>query len=87
MIGDTPADIAVARNAGMWTIAVAATGNEIGLSVQEFGTLTDDERNRRLVAARANLLAAGAHFVVDCVAQCEGTLDEIEHRLSHGSRP
>ena len=31
-IGDTPADIAERLNAGMWTIAITTTGNEVGLS-------------------------------------------------------
>ena len=30
-IGDTPSDIAEGLNAGMWTIGITATGNEIGL--------------------------------------------------------
>ena len=86
-IGDTPADVAEGRNAGMWTIAVAATGNEIGLSEQEFATLAEDERARRVANARAKLLAAGAHYVINSVAECEGTVDDIERRLGTGDRP
>ncbi len=86
-IGDTPADIAEGRNAGMWTVAVAATGNEIGLSEEQFADLTDAERNRRVAVARDNLLRAGAHYVADGVAQCEGILDEIERRLGNGDLP
>ncbi len=86
-IGDTPADIAEGRNAGMWTVAVAATGNEIGLSEADFAALPKNERSRRVAQARSNLQTAGAHFVVDSVAECEGTLDEIERRLSAGDRP
>ena len=69
-IGDTPPDIAEGRNAGMWTIAVAATGNEIGLSEEQFATLTGTERSRRLAAARDHLRQAGAHDVVDSVSHC-----------------
>lgn len=86
-IGDTPADIAEGRNAGMWTVAVAATGNEIGLSQEQFAALSDAERKSRVAAARHNLLQAGAHYVVDSVAHCEGILDEIERRLGNGDRP
>lgn len=86
-IGDTPVDIAEGRNAGMWTIGVSATGNEVGLSEEDLAALSDDDRARRLTHARANLLAAGAHYVVDGVAQCEGTLDEIERRLCSGDGP
>src|ERR1700726_2816372 len=86
-VGDTPADIAEGRNAGMWTIAVAATGNEIGLSVAEFAALSEMGRETRLAAARSNLLAAGAHYVIDSVADCEEILDEIERRIESGNGP
>ena len=86
-IGDTPADVAEGHNAGMWTIGVAATGNEIGLSEEQFNALSDAERNRRVGTARDNLLQAGAHYVVDGVAHCEGILDEIERRLGNGDLP
>jgi phosphonoacetaldehyde hydrolase len=85
-IGDTPADVAEGRNAGMWTVAVAATGNEIGLSESEFAALSEAERATRVAAARSNLLA-GAHYVVDSVADCEQILDEIERRMAHGHGP
>jgi len=86
-IGDTPADIAEGRNAGMWTVAVAATGNEIGLSEEQFAALTGVDRKHRLATARDTLLQAGAHFVVDSIVQCEGILDAIEHKLGNGERP
>ncbi len=38
-IGDTPSDIDEGRNAGMWTIGVAVTGNDVGLSEQEWSAL------------------------------------------------
>ena len=31
-VGDTPADMQEGVNAGMWTIGVTVSGNEIGLS-------------------------------------------------------
>jgi phosphonoacetaldehyde hydrolase len=86
-IGDTPADIAEGRNAGMWTVGVAATGNEIGLSEESFAALPKNEKSRLVARARENLLEAGAHFVVDSVATCGDTLNEIEWRLGRGDRP
>ena len=46
-IGDTPADIAEGLNAGMWTIALTATGNEIGLSRNDWEALPPEERATR----------------------------------------
>jgi phosphonoacetaldehyde hydrolase len=67
-IGDTPVDIEEGRNAGMWTIAVAKTGNMVGLTEAEWCALDAGERDTRLADARKSLLEAGADCVIDSVA-------------------
>lgn len=86
-IGDTPADIQEGLNAGAWSIGVAATGNMLGLSQKEFEALTAPGRETRLASARAELKKAGAHYVVDSVADADAVLDEIEGRLRSGETP
>ena len=86
-VGDTQPDIAEGLNAGMWTVAVAKTGNEIGLSEQEVRALPPDDLRERLDHARARLRDAGAHYVVDGVDHVPALLDEIEARLARGERP
>lgn len=86
-IGDTVADIEEGLNAGMWTIAVCATGNEMGLDEAELASLPEAERHERLVAIRARLLAAGAHYVADTVADAASLFQDIDSRLEQGERP
>ena len=86
-IGDTVSDVQEGLNAGMWTVAVAATGNEVGWTAREMNALDDTERRSRVAEARRRLAAAGAHYVVDSVAACEGVLDEIDSRLREGETP
>jgi phosphonoacetaldehyde hydrolase len=86
-IGDTIPDIQEGLNAGMWTIAVAATGNELGLSQAEAEALSAREREERLTRAYARLLDAGAHYVVDGIADAPPILERIEERLAQGERP
>ena len=86
-VGDTVPDIAEGLNAGMWTVAVAATGNEFGLSLAEAAALPAPELEARLEAARARLTAAGAHYVVEAISDVPAILDEIEARLVRGERP
>src|SRR6266705_4645586 len=81
-IGDTAADIQEGLNAGAWSIGVAATGNVMGLSQQEFGALGASEREERLVVARAELRRVGAHYVVDSLADVDAALDDIDTRLN-----
>lgn len=80
-IGDTPVDIQEALNAGAWSIGVAATGNMMGLSQKNFAELPKALRDTRLAAAREELKRAGAHYVVNSVAEVDSVLDEIDARL------
>ncbi|MEX2160127.1 MAG: phosphonoacetaldehyde hydrolase [Dehalococcoidia bacterium] len=86
-VGDTPPDIDEGRNAGMWTVAVAKTGNEMALTEQEVAALPAAELRERLDRAYARLRDAGAHYVVDGVADVPALLDEIEARLRRGEHP
>ncbi|HYO87049.1 MAG TPA: phosphonoacetaldehyde hydrolase [Candidatus Limnocylindrales bacterium] len=86
-IGDTEVDVAEGLNAGTWTVALAQTGNEIGLSEADLYALTAADREARLAAARAKLSAAGAHYVIDTLAGLLPVMDDIEARLTQGKRP
>jgi phosphonoacetaldehyde hydrolase len=86
-VGDTEADIAEGRNAGMWTIGVARTGNEVGLSQREWDALGEGARDGLLRVARDKLYAAGADYVIDSVAEVDDALDGIDERLGRGERP
>ncbi len=80
-VGDTPADIEEGLNAGAWAIGVAGTGNGIGATLKEFEALPQEERQSRLVQARKELEQAGAHYIVDTLADLESVLDDIDARL------
>jgi phosphonoacetaldehyde hydrolase len=86
-IGDTESDIAEGRNAGMWTIGVTTTGNEVGLSLNEWLALDIAQQQAARELAATKLLAAGAHYVIDAAADSLPVLDEIDVRLAHGERP
>lgn len=86
-VGDTLPDIAEGLNAGMWTIGLAKTGNELGLTEDEVAQLEPRELERRLAKARERMSAAGAHYVVDSIADVPAVLDEIDARSARGDRP
>ncbi|THD65951.1 phosphonoacetaldehyde hydrolase [Phenylobacterium sp.] len=73
-VDDAEAGIAEGRAAGCFTVGVAASGNSIGLSFEAYRALDAAERERRLDAARASLMAAGADAVIDTVADLPGVL-------------
>jgi phosphonoacetaldehyde hydrolase len=86
-VGDTEADVAEGLSAGVWSVGVARTGNLLGLSEAETAALPHAELERRLQAARAALTAAGAHAVIDTVAELPAVLAGITARLGRGERP
>lgn len=86
IVDDTIPGIEAGLNAGMWSIGVVKTGNEIGLSEAEVGALSPAEYESRMKRGRERLLQAGAHFVIDGVANLLPVIDEIEARLAAGER-
>jgi phosphonoacetaldehyde hydrolase len=84
-VGDTVSDIEEGRNAGMWTVGVARTGNMIGLTAGDFAVLPTAEQTARLDAACRALYQAGAHYVIGSVGDLD--LSPIESRLERGERP
>ena len=86
-VGDTLPDIDEGLNAGMWTIGLAKTGNEIGLNEQEIAELPGDELKVKLNRAYKRMYQTGAHYVVDAISDVPPLLDEINARLSRGERP
>jgi phosphonoacetaldehyde hydrolase len=66
------------RNAGLWTIGVAATGNETGLGPAEFAALAASERETLVERARVRLREAGAHVVIDDLTSITGALDTLD---------
>lgn len=67
-VGDTPADMAEGRNAGMVCIGLSECGNEVGLGRDDLEALPAGERAARVAAAELRLYDAGAHAVLRSVA-------------------
>lgn len=86
-IGDTLPDIWEGLNAGMWTIGLAMTGNELGLNEAEIKALDPAVRERKRVRAYERMAQAGAHYVVDAISDVPPLLDAINARLARGERP
>lgn len=86
-VDDTEVGVAEGLNAGCWSVGVALTGNVFGLDADETDALSDDELEARRAEAYGKLTRAGAHFVIDSVADLPDVLDEIEGAMARGERP
>jgi len=86
-IGDTISDIQEGRNAGMWTIGLTQSGNELGLPQDMVETLSPDDKDRRLAVIDARFREAGAHYVAEGIWECLELVDDISRRLEKGDHP
>lgn len=76
-VDDAEVGIAEGRGAGVWTIGIAASGNGVGLSREAFEALSAEEREERVRTARTALEKAGAHLVIDTVADLPAALEKL----------
>ncbi|MFW5637307.1 MAG: phosphonoacetaldehyde hydrolase, partial [Thermodesulfobacteriota bacterium] len=86
-IGDTLSDIEEGLNAGMWTVGLTQTGNELGLAEDAVHQLPPAELKTRLTEIEQRFRKAGAHYVVSGIWECPAVIDQINERLARGENP
>ena len=86
-VDDTIPGVEEGLNAGMWSVGLAVSGNEVGLSLAEWQALPADEQQARRERAYRRMLQSGAHYVVDTIADLVPCIEDIEARLRRGERP
>jgi phosphonoacetaldehyde hydrolase len=86
-IDDTIPGIEEGLNAGMWTIGLAVSGNEIGLPLKAVQAMDPVEREQKRQRAYTRMYQSGAHYVVDSIADIIPCLDDIDARMGRGERP
>lgn len=86
-VDDTVPGVEEGLNAGMWTIGLAVSGNEVGLSLKEWKRLSKAEKEEKRARAHRRMAQAGAHYTVDTIAEMMPCIDDIEARIRRGERP
>jgi len=76
-VDDAEVGIAEGVAAGAWTIGIAASGNGVGLSREALEALPDRERADLIAHARRALTDAGAHAVIDTIADLPLALSQL----------
>lgn len=86
-VDDTVPGVEEGLNAGMWTVGLAVSGNEVGLPLEQWKALPDSEKEAKRSRAYARMQQCGAHYVVDTIADLMPCIDDIQERIRHGETP
>ena len=86
-IGDTRVDIEEGLNARVWSVGVTSSSSEVGLTTEQFANLEAEARRRILDQATTRLRNAGAHEVIETIAEVPALVDRINQRIKRGERP
>ncbi len=86
-VDDTVPGVEEGLNAGMWTVGLAVSGNEVGLPLAQWQALPASEKETRRGRAYSRMRQCGAHYVVDTIADLMPCIDDIQDRIRRGETP
>jgi phosphonoacetaldehyde hydrolase len=79
-VGDTVPDIGEGLHAGAWSVGVTAASSAVGCTVEQLTALPEEQRRGLLRSARSSLLDAGAHAVIESLAELPALLTDLASR-------
>ncbi|MDN4017778.1 phosphonoacetaldehyde hydrolase [Zwartia panacis] len=77
-VDDTVPGLLEGYNSGCWTVGVIASGNEVGLTHEEWHSLNEDEKNLIRTQVSEKLSKGKPNFLIDTVADLPKILKEID---------
>lgn len=87
-VDDTTSGVGEALEAGCWGVGVSLYSNYMDInSLAEAKKMSKKEIDRRNALTKEILQKAGAHYVIDSIAQLPKVIDDINLRLARGERP
>ena len=87
-VDDTASGVGEAVNAGCWGIGVTRYSNYMDVDTPEDGKkLSEDEIKKRVAKTKDILEKAGAHYILESIADIEPVIEDINKRLARGERP
>lgn len=86
-VDDTVPGILEGRRAGMWTVALACSGNALGLTYEQYRAL--DPATLASERTRIHSLFEGSrpHYLIDTLSDLPEVITDINKRLANGEMP
>jgi len=87
-VDDTASGVGEAVNAGCWGVGVTRYSNYMDVDTPEDGKkLSEDEIKKRVAKTKDILEKAGAHYILESIADIEPVIEDINKRIARGERP
>lgn len=86
-VDDTAPGLLEGRRAGMWTVAVLGSSNNLGLSLEQWNALDKNQQNEACGRVQQLLEPSGAHFYIRTIADLPKVIEQISERLALGLSP
>ncbi|QUJ68887.1 phosphonoacetaldehyde hydrolase [Photobacterium sp. GJ3] len=86
-VDDSVPGIEEGHNAGMWTVALLLSGNEAGLTEQEFLNASESALDLARAKSKKAFERSHAHYQIDTIADLPAVIVDINRRLAAGERP
>ena len=86
-VDDTVPGVEEGLNAGMWTVGLAVSGNEVGLPLQAWQALPEGQKALKRSRAYGRMQQCGGHYVIDTIADLMPCIDDIQARIRRGETP
>ena len=81
-VGDTIADIKEGVNAKVWSVGLITGSNEMGLTREEYDSRPAAYWEPLKREVRGRMQEAGAHFVLDSIAELPACIEEINRIMN-----
>ncbi len=86
-IDDAAPGIDEGHNAGMWTVGLLLSGNEAGLTAEEFDNADEATLQKAREKAAEKLSKSNPHYLIDTIDDLPSVIADVEKRLAAGERP
>lgn len=79
-VGDTVTDIREGKNAGSYSVGVVIGSSELGLSIDEYESLSVEKREEKILETRERFLKAGADYVIDSLKELPKLIEKLDEK-------
>ncbi|MBT2671309.1 hypothetical protein J7E95_10830 [Streptomyces sp. ISL-14] len=86
-VGDTISDMQEGVNAGVWSVGIIVGSSEMGLSLNEYTSLPERDKQNLISKTADTFMQNGAGFTIKTIEELPELIDQINLLITEGKRP